>query len=49
MSGEAPAEFELIDEFAESPDEAIVETAGLDQPPEPDSARAEASAPSWPD
>ena len=49
MSGEAPAEFELIDEFAESPDEAIVEPASSDQPPEPDSARAEASAPSWPD
>ena len=36
MSGEAPAEFELIDEFAESPDEAIVEPVGSDQPPEPD-------------
>ncbi len=48
MSGEAPAEFALIDEFAESPTEAAVEPMGSDQPPEPDSACAEASAPSWP-
>src|SRR5712671_1479076 len=49
MSGEAPAEFALIDEFAESPTEAAVEPMGSDQPPEPDSARAEASPPSWPE
>src|SRR6267142_1032814 len=36
MSGEAPAEFELIDEFAESPSDAAVEPVGSDQPPEPD-------------
>ncbi len=36
MSGEAPAEFGLIDEFAESPSEAAVEPMRLDQPPEPD-------------
>ena len=35
-SGEAPAEFGLIDEFAESPSEAAVEPMRLDQPPEPD-------------
>jgi PAS domain S-box-containing protein len=34
-SGEAPAEFALIDEFAESP-EAPVEPAIADEPPEPD-------------
>ena len=49
MSGEAPAEFALIDEFAESPTEVAAEPAGSDQPPEPNSARAEASAPSWPE
>jgi PAS domain S-box-containing protein len=49
MSGEAPAEFELIDEFAESPDETAVEPANPDQPAEPDSTCAEASAPSPPD
>ncbi len=42
-------EFALIDEFAESPTEAAVEPMGSDQPPEPDSARAEASVPSWPE
>src|SRR5882757_2782148 len=36
MSGEAPAEFELIDEYAESPSEAAVEPVGSDQPPDPD-------------
>jgi hypothetical protein len=36
MSGEAPAEFELIDEFAESPTEATVEPVRSDQPPGPD-------------
>ncbi len=49
MSGEAPAEFALIDEFAESPTEAAVEPMGSDQPPEPDSACAEALTPSWPE
>jgi len=36
MSDEAPAEFELIDEFVESPDEAAVEPVAWDQPPESD-------------
>ena len=36
MSGEAPAEFELIDEYAESPSEAAFEPVGSDQPPDPD-------------
>jgi PAS domain S-box-containing protein len=44
MSGEAPAEFALIDEFADQPAEAAVEQLSADALPEPDIARAEASA-----
>jgi len=36
MSGEAPAEFALIDEFAETLDEPIVEPIVCEQPSEPD-------------
>src|SRR6266581_9210155 len=37
ISGEAPAEFALIDEFAESPPpETTVEQAASDEPAEPD-------------
>jgi PAS domain S-box-containing protein len=36
MSGEAPAEFALIDEFAESAEEPAVETSAANEPPEPD-------------
>ncbi len=36
MSGEAPAEFALIDEFAEMPDEPAVEPVVSEQPTEPD-------------
>jgi PAS domain S-box-containing protein len=56
MSGEAPAEFALFDEFAEAPEEAAIADAVPVQPPEPEpqaaapvdlppvEARAEASA-----
>ena len=44
MSGEAPAEFALIDEFADQPAEAAVEPFATDAPPEPDIPRAEVSA-----
>jgi PAS domain S-box-containing protein len=36
MSGEAPAEFALIDEFTEAPNEPVVEQVVSDHPPEPD-------------
>ncbi len=36
LSGEAPAEFALIDEFAETPDEPAVEPNASEQPPAPD-------------
>jgi PAS domain S-box-containing protein len=49
MSGEAPAEFALIDEFAEMPEEAAVEHATSEhlaaQPP----AEAEPPSAAWPD
>ena len=44
MSGEAPAEFALIDEFAESPAAAAVEPVGSNQPPAPEIERADAPA-----
>jgi PAS domain S-box-containing protein len=36
VSGEAPAEFALIDEFVEAPRDAAVEHGVADEPPEPD-------------
>jgi len=36
ITGEAPAEFALIDEFAESPAETAIEDVASDEPPEPD-------------
>jgi PAS domain S-box-containing protein len=52
MSGEAPAEFALIDEFAEWPTEEALEPAGSEQPPALDAAApaiasGTATAPSW--
>ena len=52
MSGEAPAEFALIDEFAEWPTEVALEPAGSEQPPTLDAAASAvasgtATAPSW--
>src|SRR5882672_8813436 len=52
MSGEAPAEFALIDEFAEWPAEAALEPAGSEQPSALDAAAPAiasetATAPSW--
>ena len=52
MSGEAPAEFALIDEFAEWPTEVALEPAGSEQPPALDAAApaiasGTATAPSW--
>jgi PAS domain S-box-containing protein len=44
LSGEAPAEFALIDEFAEQPAETAVEQLAANPPPEPDIPRAEVSA-----
>jgi PAS domain S-box-containing protein len=44
MSGEAPAEFALIDEFADQPAEAAIEQLTANPPPEPDIPRAEVSA-----
>src|SRR3984893_8863457 len=44
MTGEAPAEFALIDEFADQPAEAAVEQFSTDALPEPDIPRAEVSA-----
>jgi PAS domain S-box-containing protein len=44
MSGEAPAEFALIDEFADQPAEAAAEQFSTDALPEPDIPRAEVSA-----
>src|SRR5450631_9700 len=44
MSGEAPAEFALIDEFADQPAEAAVEQFAANPPPEADLPRAEVSA-----
>jgi PAS domain S-box-containing protein len=44
MSGEAPAEFALIDEFADQPAEAAVEQFSTDALPEPDILRTEVSA-----
>jgi PAS domain S-box-containing protein len=46
ISGEAPAEFALIDEFAEPPTELAVEAAGADEPPSQPSAEPDAS--DWP-
>jgi PAS domain S-box-containing protein len=40
MSGEAPAEFALIDEFAEMPEEPAVEPAVAEQPAEPEQPSA---------
>jgi PAS domain S-box-containing protein len=40
MSGEAPAEFALIDEFAETPEEPAVEPAVAEQPAEPEQPSA---------
>ena len=44
MTGEAPAEFALIDEFADQPAETAVEQLAANPPPEPDIPRAEVSA-----
>src|SRR5450432_2403605 len=44
MTGEAPAEFALIDEFADQPAEAAVEQFAANPPPEADLPRAEVSA-----
>ena len=44
MTGEAPAEFALIDEFADQPAEAAVEQFSTDALPEHDIPRAEVSA-----
>src|ERR1700738_1512158 len=44
MTGEAPAEFALIDEFADQPAEAAVEQFSTDALPEPDIPRAKVSA-----
>src|SRR5450631_1998459 len=44
MSGEAPAEFALIDEFADQPAETAIEQRSADALPEPDIPRAEVSA-----
>ncbi|MGO8912973.1 MAG: PAS domain-containing protein [Bradyrhizobium sp.] len=40
LSGEAPAEFALIDEFAEAPDEPVVEPVASEPPMEPDQPSA---------
>jgi len=44
MTGEAPAEFALIDEFADQPAEAAVEQLAANPPSETDLPRAEVSA-----
>ena len=40
LSGEAPAEFALIDEFAETPDQPVVEPVASEPAPEPDQPSA---------